>query len=123
MNQETEALVLKYAEHRDPEEAVKSLAYLCRMLWLRRSDKLHCSDYPILIGVTNSVLENSEAFSHLPLLPSEEKAYRMNGGDIYFKDASHSELEREVIKVLRGILMPPKPKTSSLLNRICHLFK
>lgn len=123
MNQETDALIRQYAEGRSPKEAVESLAYLCRMLWLRRSDKLYGPNIPMLAEITNCALQNSENFPHLPLLPNDEAAYRMNGGEIYFKDLNHRDLEREVIKLLKGVLMPAEPEKPNLMVRIKSIFK
>lgn len=123
MNQETDALIRQYAEGRSPQDAVESLAYLCRMLWLRRSDKLYGPNIPMLVDITNTALQNSDEFSHLPLLPNNEAAYRMNRGEIYFKDLNHRELEREVVKLLKDVLMLPEPKKPNALTKICQFFK
>lgn len=39
------------------EDFVKSEAYLCKMLWLQRTDKLSEDDYPFLVWLTNEYAE------------------------------------------------------------------
>ena len=100
----------EYLERFDVKFTIESLSYLCRMLWLCRSDKLRQTEIPFLVDISNSAFQASEQFSHLPKLPVDDRAYRM--GDVFFQDCNHRDLERAVIAFLEKELAPeetPKP--------------
>lgn len=116
MTDDVKKFVLAYAEGRDSQDAVSSLAYLCRMLWMCRSDKLRQDEIPFLVDITNIALQASEEYAHLEPLPRDERAYRMGHNEVYFADVGHKPIEQKVIKVLREILMPPAPKRKAMFS-------
>jgi len=111
----------EYLERFDVKFTIESLSYLCRMLWLCRSDKLRQTEIPFLVDISNSAFQASEQFSHLPKLPVDDRAYRM--GEVFFKDCNHRDLERAVIAFLEKEFSPEETPKPGFLSSIKEKLK
>lgn len=78
---------------------VKGIAYLCRMYWMNRTDKINKNDLEIYWLLTNEYCNIEEAhklkLGYKPLIQNQP---------LFNKLYSHSELEHNLIKNLNGVL-------------------
>lgn len=122
MKEDTRYFIMNYAQGRDLDTTIAGVAYLCRMLWLGRTDKLHGSYIKHLADLTNHMIANSDRFSDLPLLPEDESVYRKNHGKVCYQGCNHREMEIHVIRYTKEAMEPKKPEKTGLLGWIKSLF-